>query len=116
MTMPYRLAEVLGTARGLELGVAHVPHAGNRPWVGLALADDGAGISSDGLLSVVLQGAGDVDIAGPLVTALASSLHLLFVIMAAGSIVALAAALFFPHTSAATMSGNSAALPPGEAP
>jgi len=66
MTMPYRLAEVLGTGVGLELGVAHVPHASERPWVALTLADDGSGISADGLVSVVVQGAADVDLAAPL--------------------------------------------------
>ena len=66
MTMPYRLAEVLGTGSRLDLGVAHVPHAGERPWVGLTLVDDGSGISPDGLVSIVLQGAAGVDLTGPL--------------------------------------------------
>jgi hypothetical protein len=66
LTMPYRLAEVLGTAPGLNLGVAHVPHIADRRWVGLSATDDGSLATSDGLLSVVLQGAGDLDLAGPL--------------------------------------------------
>ena len=66
MTAPLRLAEVLGTAPGLELEVAHVPHASERPWIALSLADDGTGVSPDGLLSVVLQGATGVDLARPL--------------------------------------------------
>jgi hypothetical protein len=64
MTMPYRLAEVLGTG-AMELAVAHVPHTGQRPWVGLTLAAaDGA--SPDGLASIVLQGAAGIDLAAPL--------------------------------------------------
>jgi hypothetical protein len=65
MTMPYRLAEVLGTGPAIELSVAHVPHTGERPWVGLTLAD-GDGVSPDGIASIVLQGAGEIDLAAPL--------------------------------------------------
>jgi len=66
MTMPYRLALVIGTGPGLEPGVAHVPHAGDRAWVGLAVGEDGSGISPDGLLSLIVQGGSDIDLAGPL--------------------------------------------------
>jgi hypothetical protein len=66
MTAPHRLAEVLGTAPGLDLEVAHVPHVSERPWIALSLADDGTGVNPDGLLSVVLQGATGLDLAKPL--------------------------------------------------
>jgi hypothetical protein len=79
MTQPYRLAEVLGTGPALDLEVAHVPHTGDRGWVGLSVEtnDDGLspdglspdGPSPDGIVSIVLAGAGapaDVDLGGPL--------------------------------------------------
>ena len=45
------------------------------------------------------------DASGPLVAALASGIHLLFMIMAAGSFMALAAALLFPRTKPTEMAG-----------
>jgi hypothetical protein len=69
MTLPYRLAEVLGTGPMLDLAVAHVPHTGERGWVGLSLEAGDDGPSPDGVVSIVLAGAGDpadVDLGGPL--------------------------------------------------
>ena len=65
LTMPYGQADALGTGPRLDLSVAHVPHTGNRPWVGITLAD-GEGVSPDGLALIVLQGAADVDLTAPL--------------------------------------------------
>ena len=65
LTTPYGLAEALGTVRGLDLAVAHVPHAGERPWIGVTLTEVD-GIGADGLASIVLQGADGVDLTAPL--------------------------------------------------
>jgi hypothetical protein len=64
-TMPYTLAGALGSGAGLDLSVAHVPHAGDRPWIGGPF-DDVDGTAPDALVSIVLQGATDVDLAAPL--------------------------------------------------
>ena len=69
MTLPYRLAEVLGTGPTLDLEVAHVPHTGDRGWVGLSLDRATAARAPTALVSIVLAGAGgpaDVDVGGPL--------------------------------------------------
>ncbi len=63
MTMAYRLAEVLATGSALDLAVTQVPHTEGRPWIGLTLSD---GVPPDGLASIVLQGAANIDLDGPL--------------------------------------------------